>query len=250
MGNAWCAPIPNCILEEKLESYLAQRKFVYAAIFHYSIITSMEIKDILELKVSDVKGKDRITIQNFSRGTNEYTTIYDKRTIEIINTLCRDKNDTDFLFTEPKKKSPIKQSSLNRNLKTAGEAFGISNLSAISLRKTHFLHVYKAYGIQRVAKLLGHTSTKVTYQYLGIKQNNESCYSECKEREALLNEHCGQIHIANIITTLESISDIIEKPSTPDAFYSDLYRDLTSIERLLVPYKKYTDSLSKEETPE
>lgn len=239
MSNEWCAPIPSRIVEDKIEAHLKRSSLSYGALYRFCITTGMLINKALELKVGDVKENGEIktsfTIKDFSANVPEYKIVLDSHTQDILRELCGDRTDDKFLFTAKDDVSRLHRSTFQKKLKSISEKFGLSHITPKSLRKTHILHIYQIYGLQRAAYIAGQPNVGTVIAYLGI--DNRLSSQPCRERKFLIENENGKKIIEDIISSLKAIEDNLNNPINPDIYYIDLSKDL---ERIRIDLEEYT----------
>lgn len=240
MGNKWCAPIPSRTVEDKIENHLKNGSLTYAALFRFCIVTGILINKALELKVSDLKENDEIKpffiVENFSYNISEYKVALDEHTFVLLNQICYDKADEEYVFTAKDGISPLPRATFQKRLKQVAEQCGLSNITPKSLKKTHILHIYKTYGIKRAAYVAGFPSVGVVFEYLGL-QDNENPGSSY-DRKVLLADDYGKKLIDEIIEYLNKVKIKMYDVNNPDAYYLNLSNDLVKIKNLAISYSQ------------
>ena len=244
MSNTWSAPIPNTVMEERLERQLEYKNPVYSILFRFCITTGMMLSEAILMKVSELKGAKQVTIENFSKSTKNYTVILDERTKAGITALCANKAGNDYVFKAITKDAPLNYATFAKALRSTAASLGLENINTLSLRKTHIMHIYRTYGIRYATTLLGKDNVSLTYEYLGIQRSLPDIASPCLEREKMLTNDFGIHLVDNIIHQLEQIKAIMNNATNPDIFYIDTYRDLSSIYKSLENY----DSIISKQT--
>lgn len=241
MSNSWSSPIPNTVLEDKIERQLEYKNPTYSTLFRFCIATGMMLSDATELLVQDVKGTDRIIIKDFSKHTKNYTVLLDGRTIAMLSELCANKKPNEYVFSAITSPDKINYTTFAKALRSVAKNLGLEHINTMSLRKTHILHLYRTYGIRYVTTLLGKDNITATYDYLGIDRHDAIPNLVCSERVKMLTDDYGNTLIDDIISSLEKMKGIMDKPTTSDSFYVDSYRDLTSIQSTLKTYDALYD---------
>jgi len=93
----------------------------------------------------------------------------------------RNKKDYEYLFQSRKGKNKhIGVSHVSRILKDAGREFGLTRISAHSMRKTYAYKIFieSDYNVTLVQEMLGHRSEAETKRYLGLDRETYDKYSD------------------------------------------------------------------------
>lgn len=173
-------PIKDREQIERMKTALMQQNYRNYVIFCLAINYGRRITDILEMKVSDIRGQEHLTIKEDKTGKKIPLKI-NSETKEMLDLYCTGKNNDEWLFPsqkvsknyEPdsKGKTPVDRVQVWRDLQTAAEACGIQNIGTHSLRKTFGYHLYKqTRDIALVQRIFGHRSALDTLRYIGMEQ--------------------------------------------------------------------------------
>ena len=173
-------PIKEKSKIEQMKQVLIAQNYRNYVIFTLAINYGRRITDILEMHVSDVRGKEYFNIIEDKTGKKIPIKVNDelKRMLE---SYCSGRNDDEWLFqskkcsaaysTDSKGKTPLGRIQVWRDLKTAAEKCGIKEIGTHSLRKTFGYWLYKSTNdIALVQKVLGHRSPMDTLRYIGMEQ--------------------------------------------------------------------------------
>lgn len=138
-------------------------------LFVIGINTGLRISDILNLKVSDVKGKTHITIKEQKTGKNKRFLINSSLKQEIDNYI-KDMNIDDYLFQSRKgDNKPLTRVQAYRILNTAANKTGLEEIGTHTLRKTFGYWHYKQYkDVAILQDIFNHSAPSVTLRYIGI----------------------------------------------------------------------------------
>lgn len=169
--------------------YKNQRDYV---LFILGISTGYRAGDLVKLKVRDVKealkdGRFIILESKKLNSKNIKKQNIKPREVPIIDKLkkilkeyIKDKRDWEYLFQSRKGiNRPINVSRVSVILDEAGKNFGLSNITAHSMRKTYAYKIYNEsdYNIDVVKEMLGHSSREITSRYLGLDRELFDSYS-------------------------------------------------------------------------
>lgn len=149
-------------------------KTIYV-LFCTGIYLPIRIKDILNLRVRDVRNRDsiRITEGKTKKGQNLKINVKLKK---IFQEYCVNKRDYEFLFMSRQKKkdgryAPMTRQNLTYHLKKAERQFGLQDINCHSMRKTFGWHHYQRHkDIETLRQILNHGTTEETAIYIGINQ--------------------------------------------------------------------------------
>jgi integrase len=177
-----------------IQDYLRYKNERNYILFLLGISTGYRAGDLVKLKVRDIKEalKDEYFTILESKKVN--TKNIKKQNIKprevpvvdkirkILKDYIIDKKDWEYLFQSRKgSNKPIKVSRVSAILDEAGKEFGLTNITAHSMRKTYAYKIYieSDYNIDIVKEMLGHSSREITYRYLGLDRELYDKYS-CK----------------------------------------------------------------------
>ena len=184
-----------------IQDYLRVKNPRDYIIFIIGLRTGYRAQDIVDLKIKDIKkalSDGRFVIKEKKKFRNHKTRKEKKRAgytgeakprvvefskrevfYKILSKFVEGKPNYDYAF-KSQKGDHIKVDSFARNLKVAGEYFGIYNLGAHTPRKTYAYNLYinSDKDIVIVKKALGHSSIDITERYIGIE---EEFIEKCSE---------------------------------------------------------------------
>lgn len=150
-----------------LRKWCGERDYI---LFLIGINTGLRIGDLLKLKVSDVKQKKKIVIQEGktkkTRAVN-LTNIYDE-----IQEYIKGKKNDEWLFPSRKGDKPITPTQAYRQLNKAAEMVDIvEGIGTHTMRKTFGYWFYKkTKDIATLQAILNHSHPAITKRYIGITQ--------------------------------------------------------------------------------
>lgn len=141
----------------------------------FGISVPMRISDLLQLKVSDVRGVREITIKESKTNKTNRFPVSDKLASIIFNYTEHMKEDN-YLFSSQKGDKPMSRVQAYRILNKAVDWCGLDIvIGCHSLRKTYGYHFHNLNPIKHLAylqKILNHSSSSVTLRYIGIEQDD------------------------------------------------------------------------------
>ena len=141
-------------------------------LFWTGIYTGRRISDILDLKVRDVRNKDRIVFKEHKTG-KKADIIINPELKKIFSEYCKNKKDYDYLFPNGRKPpKPISRVRVWQILNEAGNKFCYEQpLGCHSLRKTFGYFLYKdRKDVVAIKELLNQSDISVTKRYIGVDQ--------------------------------------------------------------------------------
>lgn len=141
-------------------------------LFCVGINTGLRISDILNLRVSDVRGKTHIHITEQKTGKDKKFKINNALKDEL-EEYVSDMGGCEYLFQSHKgKNKPITRVQAYRILNDAAQRVGLSEIGTHTLRKTFGYHFYKQYkDVALLQELFNHSAPSVTLRYIGINQD-------------------------------------------------------------------------------
>lgn len=176
-----------------IQDYLKYKNERDYVLFILGISTGYRAGDLVELKVRDVKQSIKrgyfLILENKKKNTKnirkgnikprEVKVISKLKTI--LNEYIKDKQDFEYMFQSRKGNNQhITVAHVSRILDEAGNYFGLSNITAHSMRKTYAYSIYRKNGndITAVKEMLGHSSAEITKLYLGLDRELYDKYSD------------------------------------------------------------------------
>ncbi len=182
---------PGKVLD--IQDYLRKQNERDYVLFVLGVATGYRAGDLVSLQVRDVKaalraGYFRIMEGKKANSKNIRKCNMKPREVIIVSKLERilknyikDKEDFEYMF--PSRKGSYDHIGVPRVsniLKKAGEAFGLDNITAHSMRKTYAycIFVESDYNIIVVKEMLGHSSIEETKRYLGLDREDYNNYSK------------------------------------------------------------------------
>ena len=141
-------------------------------LFTLSINTGAKLVYLLNLKVSDVKGKDYLKIKDNQKTTKIYP--LNSKLKYLLDEYCKKRKKGSYLFASLRDSTKsIDRIEVFRKFKTICEALGLSDeYSIASWRKTFGYHyLKKSNDFATVQWIYGHDTPQETMDYIGIKIN-------------------------------------------------------------------------------
>jgi len=118
-----------------IKEYLMGKSRRDYMIFYLGIHTDLNINDLLELKVNDVKGKDFIQL-------SKREVIIPDSIKETIRKYCRSLEEKGYLFHSISSSDrPLHRNTVYKMMKDIEARFGLEDLGCQSLRKTFWYHL-------------------------------------------------------------------------------------------------------------
>jgi integrase len=142
-------------------------------LFTIGINSGLHMKDILQLKVKDVKNKSVVTLKEENTGKEKSFSLTEELRAHIKDYVER-MNNGDFLFRSQRTGQPIKRIRVYHILNEAARQAGLENIGIHTLRKTFGYHFYlKTKDVSTLKELFNHSAPSVTLRYIGIHDEND-----------------------------------------------------------------------------
>ncbi len=234
----WVAPIKDEETLRRYEEELLNMDEKYYIMFRIGVGTGMQVQDILQLKVGDVKGKDSITAY---LGTHRVKRSYrfDGELKKVIQRYTLDKAADEPLF-RGKGDNPVSREQAYRVLKSAGTRIGLGTIGAQTMRKTFAWKYYKTTGdIYYLTNLLNHASPSVTFRFIGEKPRVDLIASRMSPEEnklarrKLFQDGAGVSRMEAVKDMMNYLEEELENPVNDDAFYGRIEVLLSGMEDLV-----------------
>ncbi|QDR78964.1 site-specific integrase [Sporomusa termitida] len=158
---------------DAVKNYLKKQNLRDYLLFVLGINSGLRISDLLVLKISDVKTKDRVIIREKKTGKKKDFPLSDTCKKTINEYLANISSDNDWLFKSKKGEQPITRIQAYRIMNRAARAVGIHGaIGTHTLRKTFGYWAYKSGAdVTKIQKLLNHSAPSVTLAYIGITKD-------------------------------------------------------------------------------
>lgn len=149
----------------------ARGNSLYADIWRFGVNTALRISDLLSLSFDDVAG-DKLVIKESKTGKTRYIDL-NSSAKTIIERRRKAQPDHTFLFqvvSNRAKNKPVSRVAVATAFKAVGDELSIQ-LGTHSMRKTRGWLMYNGgVSIEKICKVLNHSSPAVTMAYIGITQ--------------------------------------------------------------------------------
>lgn len=149
----------------------------YFIMFEIGIHTGMRISDILNLRVSDIRGKDELVIKEQKtstrkkKNTERFIGINSRLRSEIA-TYTKGMNGYWYMIHQAANNNrPVSRAYCYRVIRSACDAIGISHGGTHTMRKTFGYHYYrKNKDVAFLMRMFNHSSPDITLRYIGISR--------------------------------------------------------------------------------
>jgi len=186
-------PIKDLDTVLDFQDYLKSKNERDYIMFLLGVCTGYRAGDLVTLKIKDIstalrngyflilEGK-KVNTRNIRKENikpREVTIV--SKLSKILKEYIKDKSEFEYMFLSRKGKNQhIAVSHVSRILGAAGEALGLDNISAHSMRKTYAYTIYTTskFDIVAVKEMLGHSSIEITKRYLGLDREVYDKYSQ------------------------------------------------------------------------
>ena len=164
-------PIRNKRSIEKILRYLKKESDRDYILFLLGFYTGLRIQDILNLKVSDVRGKKYITLNEGKTKKGKRFFLHDELRMEL-KRYTQGKEEFEYLILSRQGiNSPIGRERAYQIIRETGEMFNLE-IAPHSLRKTFgYIHYQQHKNIAILQKIFNHSSQLVTLRYIGVEQD-------------------------------------------------------------------------------
>lgn len=157
---------------EIMKEYLRDWNDRNYMIFLVGLNTGLRISDIINLKVSNLRGWYIILTERKTRKVRK--TKMNGTLKKELDRYVRGKKISDYLFQSRKgKNKPITRQMAYLILKTAATDCGVENVGTHTMRKTFGYHYYQKHkDIGTLMDIFNHSSPAITKKYIGINQDS------------------------------------------------------------------------------
>ncbi|MED4682459.1 tyrosine-type recombinase/integrase [Bacillus mycoides] len=148
-----------------LKRHCSERDYI---LFLLGINTGLRVSDLLNLKISDIKGKKKIAVKEGK--TKKGRTIHLANIYEELNTYIGTIQGTEWLFPSRKGDKPISRIQAYRQLNKASQMVDmIDGIGTHTMRKTFGYWYYKrTMNVAKLQMILNHSHPQITLKYIGI----------------------------------------------------------------------------------
>ena len=188
--------------------------------------TGLQLQDILQFKVKDVRGKDMLIAVIGTRQIEQAFPLKPELQA-VITDFIDGRDDDEYLITGyASTNRPLSREQAYRIFKQTGNKIGLKSIGTQTMRKTFAWRYYKETGdIQYIQNLLNHASPNITFRYIGEKPNIKVIYDKItddgnqKAMEYLLKDKKGVRDIDAIILELKQIRRKLSGKRQPLPYY-------------------------------
>lgn len=222
----WVAPIKDDETLQKFRDTLRSVDDKYYILFEIGIGTGLQLQDILQFKVKDVRGKDMLIAVIGTRQIEQAFPLKPELQA-VITDFIDGRDDDEYLITGyASTNRPLSREQAYRIFKQTGNKIGLKSIGTQTMRKTFAWRYYKETGdIQYIQNLLNHASPNITFRYIGEKPNIKVIYDKItddgnqKAMEYLLKDKKGVRDIDAIILELKQIRRKLSGKRQPLTYY-------------------------------
>ncbi|MDY0257302.1 MAG: site-specific integrase [Gudongella oleilytica] len=165
-------PIRDKEMIEKMKNELLKRGYRDYMLFVIGINTGLRISDILKLKVSDVKDRSHIILNEKKTGKSKKARINEQLNRDIDGYVQGMPLQAYLFESQRGANNPITRVQAYRILNAAAKEIGLDEIGTHTLRKTFGYWHYKQYkDVALLQKLFNHSSPSITLEYIGSNQD-------------------------------------------------------------------------------
>ncbi len=190
----------------------------------YCIITETgcPLQNLLDLKVSDMKGKATLTIPASKRYGTEKQASISPGLKEDIDAYLKDRNENDYAFTSRYTGNQLNVGTYKKALLSVSRYHGIEPpVTVSSLVKTYVYDLYTKGDHTAFTHSPSRYSYKGLHEYLGldVPEDKEEYLTDHNPKTAFYKENRLSAMQDRIRTTMQSIKENTERPDKADAEY-------------------------------
>ncbi|WP_100012306.1 site-specific integrase [Lentibacillus sediminis] len=148
-----------------LKKWCSERDYI---MFLLGINTGLRVTDLLQLKVSDIKGKKKLIVKEGK--TEKPRTIHLSNIYEELNKYIKTLGCAKWLFPSRKGDKPISRIQAYRQLNKASDMVDMPDgIGTHTMRKTFGYWHYKQFkDVAELQMILNHSHPRITLDYIGI----------------------------------------------------------------------------------
>ena len=175
----WVAPIKDDETLQKFRDALRSVDDKYYILFEIGIGTGLQLQDILQFRVKDVRDKDKLIAVIGTRQIEQSFPLKEELQA-VISDFIDGRDDDEYLITGyASTHKPLSREQAYRIFKQTGNRIGLKSIGTQTMRKTFAWRYYKETGdIQYIQNLLNHASPNITFRYIGEKPNIRVIYDK------------------------------------------------------------------------
>jgi integrase len=150
-----------------LKKWCGERDYI---MFLMGINTGLRVSDLLNLKIKDVKGKQKITVKEGK--TEKARTIHLSNIYDELNAYIKSIEGSEWLFPSRKGDKPITRIQAYRQINKASEMVDMPDgIGTHTMRKTFGYWHYKQFkNVAELQMILNHSHPDITLKYIGITE--------------------------------------------------------------------------------
>ena len=154
---------------KEMKAVLKRQNFRDYLLFELGINSGLRISDLLQLKVKNVKNKDKVELKEQKTDKIKSFTI-NPRLKRLIDDYITGLDPEEYLFQSRKgDNKPISRVQAYRVLRKAADKVELEKVGTHTLRKTFGYHQYKKFkDVAMLQRIFNHSSPSVTLDYIGI----------------------------------------------------------------------------------
>lgn len=148
-----------------LKRHCSERDYI---LFLLGINTGLRVSDLLNLKISEIKGKKKLNVKEGK--TKKARTIHLANIYEELNSYIEMLEGTEWLFPSRKGNKPISRIQAYRQLNKAAEMVDMPDgIGTHTMRKTFGYWHYKQFkDVAELQMILNHSHPEITLKYIAI----------------------------------------------------------------------------------
>lgn len=175
---ASCPIVDKNVIEQIKQKYLERNQKRDLLLFLLSINTGVKLVELLKLKVSDIKNKNILTIQETYAKVKKVFPL-NSEIKELASEYTADRKSKEPLFISMFGKA-VDRIQVFRNFKEICVELGIEKeYSVSSWRKTFGYHYYQMYGdLVMLAWIFNQSTVLETMKYIGVKEDLNSHFNK------------------------------------------------------------------------
>ena len=175
----WVAPIKDDETLQKFRDALRSVDDKYYILFEIGIGTGLQLQDILQFRVKDVRDKDKLIAVIGTRQIEQSFPLKEELQA-VISDFIDGRDDDEYLITGyASTHKPLSREQAYRIFKQTGNRIGLKSIGTQTMRKTFAWRYYKETGdIRYIQNLLNHASPNITFRYIGEKPNIRVIYDK------------------------------------------------------------------------
>jgi integrase len=240
----WVSPIKDEDTLNNLLDALRAQDEKYYILFRVGVGTGLQVKEILNMRVGEILGKDEIMVYIGAKNLRR-TYLISQDLKGIVKDYTKEMELSDYLIPGSKRGTPLTRNQAYRVIKSTCTDLGMNDFGALTMRKTFAWRYYKKTGdICYLQKLFNHSSSLVTFRFIGVKPSLVTRLSKMTEKENakarrdMFKDKAGKARIQALRDFLNYLEDGIQSPEKEDRFYGAVDSLLGEVETLVREFKE------------